>query len=358
MRELEFSAEVGRELDRERFEHPHPEVRRRMMVVWTWSQDFSQRNCARVGGVSERTVRRYLDAFQEGGLERLRELRWKGPERRLQPHVATLEAELKRHPLLRYRRGTVAEARARIETLTGVHVQPTQVRAFLHTLGLKWRRIAAIPVPPKQTVEEHVALQRQFLDEKLEPLLAQARAGHVHVFFVDAAHFVLGMFLCCLWSNCRLWVRASSGRQRFNVLGAWNAVTHQWVSVCNTTVVNQETFCDLLRKIAALGLVRPITLVLDNARYQHCALCIEHAKQLGIELLFLPSYSPNLNLIERIWKFVKKECLYGRHFPSFTDFRSRIEDCLTKLDSTHKSKLDSLMTLNFQTVANRTILAA
>jgi hypothetical protein len=74
MRELEFSAEVGRELDRERFEHPHPEVRRRMRVVWTWSQDFSQRNCARVGGVSERTVRRYLDAFQEGGLERLREL--------------------------------------------------------------------------------------------------------------------------------------------------------------------------------------------------------------------------------------------------------------------------------------------
>jgi len=353
MRELEFSAEVVRELDRERFEHPHPEVRRRMMVVWTWSQDFSQRNCARVGGVSERTVRRYLKGFQEGGLERLRELRWKGPERRLQPHAATLEAELKQHPPR-----TVAEARARIETLTGVRIQPTQVRAFLHALGLRWRKIAAIPVPPKRTVEEHVALQRKFLDEKLEPLLTQARAGHTQVFFVDAAHFVLGTFLCCLWSSCRLCVRASSGRQRFNVLGAWNAVTHQWVLVCNTTVVNQETFCDLLRKIAALGLARPITLVLDNARYQHCALCIEHAKQLGIELLFLPSYSPNLNLIERIWKFVKKECLYGRHFSSFTDFRSRIEDCLAKLGSTHKSKLDSLMTLNFQTFANRTILAA
>jgi transposase len=353
VRELEFSAEVVRELDRERFEHPHPEVRRRMMVVWTWSQDFSQRNCARVGGVSERTVRRYLKGFQEGGLERLRELRWKGPGRRLQPHAATLEAELKQHPPR-----TVAEARARIETLTGVRIQPTQVRAFLHALGLRWRKVAAIPVPPKQTVEEHVALQRKFLDDKLEPLLAQARAGHAQVFFVDAAHFVLGTFLGCLWSSCRLCVRAASGRQRFNVLGAWNAVTHQWVSVCNTTVVNQETFCDLLRKIAALGLARPITLVLDNARYQHCALCIEHAQQLGIELLFLPSYSPNLNLIERIWKFVKKECLYARHFPSFTDFRSRIEDCLAELGSTHKSKLDSLMTLNFQTFANRTILAA
>jgi transposase len=323
MRELKFSAEVVREWDPERFEHPHPEVRR------------------------------YLNAFREGGLERLGERRWKGPERRLQPPAATLEAELKKHPPR-----TVAEARARLEMLTGVHVQPTPVRAFLHTLGLKWRRIAAIPVPPKQTVEEPVALQRQFLDEKLQPLLAQAQAGHTHVFFVDAAHVVLGRFRCCLCSSCRGGVRASSGRQRFNVRGAWNAVTHPWVSVCHTTVVNQQTVCELLRKIAALGLVKPITGMLDNAGYPHCALCIERAKPLGIELLFLPSYSPPLNLIERIWKFVKKEYLYGRHFPSFTDFRSRNEDCLRKLGSTHQSKLGSLMTLNFQTFANRTMLAA
>ena len=271
----------------------------------------------------------------------------------MEPHAVSLENEFNERPPR-----SVAEAQARIETLTGVRVQPTQTRAFLHSLGLKWRKIAAIPVPPKQTIEEHVAKQREFLDEKLEPVLGEAKAGHRQVFFVDAAHFVLGMFLCHLWSRCRLFVRSSSGRQRFNVLGAWNAVTHQFVSVCNTTVVNQGTFCELLEKIAALGLAEPITLVLDNARYQHCAHCIAHAERLGIELLFLPAYSPNLNLIERIWKFVKKESLYGRHFPSFNHFRSRIENCLAAFDSTHKSKLDSLMTLNFQTFENRTILAA
>jgi len=88
------------------------------------------------------------------------------------------------------------------------------------------------------------------------------------VFFVDAAHFVFGTFLCCLWSFERLFVRAASGRQRFNVLGAWNAVTRELIAVTNTTVVNTETLCELLREVAARGLVGPITLVLDNARYQ------------------------------------------------------------------------------------------
>ena len=87
------------------------------------------------------------------------------------------------------------------------------------------------------------------------------------MFFVDAAHFVFGTFLCYLWSFTRIFVRAASGRQRFNVLGAWNAVTRQLIAVTNTTVVNTETISELLRKIAALGLTGAITLVLDNARY-------------------------------------------------------------------------------------------
>jgi hypothetical protein len=66
----------------------------------------------------------------------------------------------------------------------------------------------------------------------------------------------------------------------------------------------RRTMCELLRKIAALGLTGPITLVLDNARYQHNAAVKTLAKELGITLLFLPSYSPNLNLIERLWKFI------------------------------------------------------
>jgi hypothetical protein len=108
---------------------------------------------------------------------------------------------------------------------------------------------------------EHVAEQAEFRDTQLKPRLDAAAAGQGHVFFVDAAHFVFGTFLGCLWSFTRIFVRAASGRQRFNVLGAWNAITRELVAVTNTTVVNTETMCDLLKKIAALGLTGPVTLV-------------------------------------------------------------------------------------------------
>ena len=161
-----------------------------------------------------------------------------------------------------------------------------------------------------------------------------------HVFFVDAAHFVYGTFLCCLWSFVRIFVRAASGRQRFNVLGAWNAVTRELVAITNTTVVNTETMCELLRKIATLGLTGPITLVLDNARYQRNAVVQLLAASLGIELLFLPSYSPNLNLIERLWKFIKRRSLYGRYHPTFADFpRHRRDDRQPTIQARHRSSL-------------------
>ena len=205
---------------------------------------------------------------------------------------------------------------------------------------------------------EHVQTQADFLDTKLKPRLDDAQAGRGHVFFVDAAHFVFGTFLCCLWSFARIFVRAASGRQRFNVLGAWNAVTRQLIAVTNTTVVNTETMCELLRKIAALGLTGPITLVLDNARYQHNAAVKALATQLGITLLFLPSYSPNLNLIERLWKFTKRRALYGRYHPTFADFRRAIEETLDKLSTTHAERLKTLMTLNFQQFEDVSLMAA
>jgi hypothetical protein len=132
--------------------------------------------------------------------------------------------------------------------------------------------------------------QRQFLDTELKPRLDAAVAGRGQVLFVDAAHFVYGTFLCCLWSLARVYVRAASGRQRFNVLGAWNAVTRELIAITNTTVVNTDTMCELLRAVASRGLVGPVTLVLDNARYQRNAVVKALAAELGIGLLFLPSY--------------------------------------------------------------------
>lgn len=84
----------------------------------------------------------------------------------------------------------------------------------------------------------------------------------------------------------------------------------------------------------------------------------QYAEILGIELLYLPSYSPNLNLIERLWKYVKKECLYSKYYDTFDKFKTAIELCIYSAnnDLNEKNKLKSLMTWKFQSFEKVNIL--
>jgi transposase len=209
-------------------------------------------------------------------------------------------------------------------------------------------------IPARADPDEQAA----YLENVLEPRLAEARAGERAVFFVDAAHFVLAPFLGFLWSLTRLFIQAPSGRQRFNVLGALNAITHELITVTNDTYINAESVCALFAQLAALNRGIPITLILDNARYQKCALVMTTAASLHIELCFLPAYSPNLNLIERLWKFVKKECLYSHYYADFATFKAAIMDCLSQTHSTHQAALDTLLTLRFQTFEKTQLVPA
>lgn len=166
----------------------------------------------------------------------------------------------------------------------------------------------------------------------------------------------MGAFLGFAWCFERVFIKSSSGRQRFNVLGALNAITHEVITITNETYINPESVCQLLQKLADLRLSIPITLVLDNARYQKCKLVQDFAESLEIELLYLPSYSPNLNLIERFWKFVKKKCLYSKYYPNFSLFKSAISAVIESAHLKHKKELDSLLTLQFQSFGKAQLL--
>ena len=133
-------------------------------------------------------------------------------------------------------------------------------------------------------------------------------------------------------------------------------ITHKFTTVCNDTYINAESVCELLRKIAKMYVGIPITIVLDNARYQKCKIVIELAEALNIELLYLPPYSPNLNLIERLWKFVKKKCLWSKYYDDFSKFKGAIIDCLNRTSTTYKKVLESLLTLNFQSFKNAQVV--
>ncbi len=100
------------------------------------------------------------------------------------------------------------------------------------------------------------------------------------------------------------------------------------ICVTNTISINSLSVCDLLWEIGLLHPGRKIKIVLDNAAYQHGLFVQKFARELGIELVFLPRYSPNLNLIERYRKFVTKKCLYNRFDERFDLFCAAIDECV------------------------------
>lgn len=169
------------------------------------------------------------------------------------------------------------------------------------------------------------------------------------VLFVDAAHFLYGAYLGWVWCFRRIFIRSPAGRQRFNVLGALDALSRQVHSFTNESYITAESVCTLLRQVAAFyGPARPITIFLDNARYQRCALVQAQARTLGIELEFLPSYSPNLNLIERYWKWLKKECLNAQYHADFATMQTAILHGLAHGHVQHHAALVSLLSWHFQ----------
>lgn len=354
MRNITFSEADVQAIAHERYHHPDPRVQRRMEILWAKHLGYSHDDIAALAAVSRSTVQRCLTAYVQGGLARVRHVPAQAPRGELDAHRASLEEALKAQPVR-----SVKHARHLIEQATGIRRGLTQVRLFLRRLGLAPRKVAAIPIPPKSTLPEHVKAQAEFRQAQLEPRLAQARQGLREVYFVDAAHFVFAPFLGVLWCVARLCIRAASGRKRYNVLGALHAVSHRLIQVSNHGYINAESVCLLLRAVADAAVPGiPVTLVLDNARYQKCALVEDLAKQLGIELLYLPSYSPNLNLIERVWRFVKAECLRSTYYASYEEFTAAIQGCLDNLPTKHKEAMNSLLTHNFQTFENVSLLAA
>ena len=94
-----------------------------------------------------------------------------------------------------------------------------------------------------------VEAQDSYREKELEPRLEEAKAGKRAVFFVDASHFVMGAFVNFVWCFKRIFIKSPSGRKRFNVLGALNAITHEVIMVTNDSYITGTQVCELLEKI-------------------------------------------------------------------------------------------------------------
>lgn len=124
--QLEFTPAIQEALNYERYHHPVPLVQRRMEVLWLKSQGLPHAQIAQLAGVSENTMREYLRLYEEGGIEKLKEVHFYRPDSELSAHFTSLEAYFRAHPP-----ASVKEAQSEIEALTGIKRSETQVREFL-----------------------------------------------------------------------------------------------------------------------------------------------------------------------------------------------------------------------------------
>ena len=341
---IEFTPEILDSLYNYIMTCPDERARKKCLVLYLKGMGLSHKEIAAIARVDQDTVTNYLKQYAQNGLEELLEDNYRKPTSQLEPHKQKLKKLFEEQPP-----HTVNHANDLIFDTTGIRLKHSGCRDLLKKMGLKFRRTGLVPGKALDDKKQQEA-QQDFHDNKLQPILEEAKAGERTVLFIDAAHFVMGAFLGMVWCFKRVLLPSSCGRMRYNALGAFNPITHEVITETNETYINQVVFSKFLEKIATSyqGTERPITLVLDNARYQKCKSVFAKAEELGIELLYLPAYSPNLNLIERLWRFVKKEVLYSRYYQTFISFKESIDTCLNELTTRFKDDMISLMTLKFQ----------
>jgi transposase len=321
-------------------------VQKRIEAIYlTSTSGLTQEMVGQICGLHRNIVRHWIKRYKEEGIEALYENKYGTNKSELDHYAESILDSFKKQPPM-----NANEARARIEEMTGISRSPSQIRAFMKRHGLRY--IKTGHVPAKADVEK----QRKWISETLDPAIEEARKGECNLLFMDAAHFILQPFLCALWCVTRLFIKASSGRNRINVLGAVNALTKEVITLSNTTYITAETIVVFLKQLGLHYGSIPLKIVLDNARYQHCQLVREQAEQMNITLLFLPSYSPNLNIIERLWKFTKKKILYARYYASPELFHQAVTGFFKTINKKHRSELKDLLTLKFQFFENQNAL--
>lgn len=169
-------------------------------------------------------------------------------------------------------------------------------------------------------------------------------------YFVDAVHPTHNPVLGYSWAprGQRPQVLSNTARQRVNILGAYNPTQQAYVGLETTDNINAQSLINLIQQLEVHQPHGRIILICDNARYNHARLVREHlqARSSRVELLFLPPYSPNLNLIERLWGLMKERILRD-YYPTFTGFQLAISNFFSHLDD-YAEDLASLMTENFQ----------
>jgi transposase len=315
----------------------------KLSVLVLLDEGLSQPQVSVFLGIGLGTVNNCKQKYEEESLAKYLDRHYVPYQGRLKDEqLAELEDELEQGLYT-----TCAQVGHWIKERFGVAYSESAVRSILRKLDFVYKKTGV--EPGGINIEE----QSAFLAE-LEPFLAEIEPEKEVVYFLDAVH---------PQHNTRsdhAWIKrgqdkmlpSNTGRNRININGAMNAHEPEEVLIVEAERINAQCTQALLEKILAQNPDKEqIYLFADNARYYYNATLQEWlSRNPKIQLFHLPPYSPNLNLIERLWKFLRKKVINLHYYPHFDGFRKAVRDFFEHIKQ-YKEELRSLMAPNFQRFA-------
>lgn len=302
---------------------------------------------AKSTGTSRNFVDKVIHTYNEFGLQDVLFTEEKGgrPNRLAGKWLTVSDALVKGVPR------NAKEAVNIIREISGHTFSLTWARVLMRDADMDYKKLQ--PVPGKANTEK----QKEWVAD-IQPVISEASEGKRRLYFMDAVHFTLEAFTCKVWCKGSLYLPTGAGRNRFNLLGAIDPFSMDLIQSHSMVYVDADQVKAFLEKVRNQSRDIPVSVVLDNARYQHCQAVKEKAAQLGIDLIFLPPYSPNLNIIERLWKYTRKQVLNARFFETPALFHEALRKFFEEDISLHHDSLRTLLTLKFQSFENAHLLCA
>lgn len=309
----------------------------RVKAVLLLDAGWSYEKVAEALFLDDSTVRRYESDYQEGGLDLLIEDDYQGRSCKLS---ISQEAELRQH-LEGTTYGSAKEIVVYIYEQFGIEYTEAGVVTLLHRLGFVYKKMKQ--VPGKADSEK----QREFLERYAE--IRKQMEDKDKLYFMDGTHPHHNSMPAYGWipKGQTKEIKSNTGRNRININGALDVGEHD-VIVREDESINADSTIMLLKEIESKNPdAKTIYIIADNARYYRAKKVREYLETSRIKMVFLPPYSPNLNLIERLWKFFHKKKLYNRYYESFHEFK---KECLGFFENIgqYKDELATLLTENFQ----------
>lgn len=339
-RKLDLSPEELKEI-RKRIRQAKDRKRAdRLRVILLKSEGYKNHVIAHILQMSLNTVGNHIKRYQRGGLNALCATSYQGKQPRLTPEqLRILRFELKTHIY-----NTAEQVIAWVEKQFGITYSLRGMHGILKRLGFTYKKSRL--VPSKADPEA----QRQFVRwfEKIRAELGPED----RIYFGDAVHVKHNAEAGYAWSESGHphLIPTNTGRQRYNVLGAYCTQTHEHVFILTEDNINQDKIIELLKLLRAK---HPgdgkIYLVLDNASYNRALRVQAQAEESQIIIKYQPPYSPNLNLIERLWKFMRRKFFKDKYRSTFAKFKKQLDEFFADL-SKYRDELVTLLTENFKLV--------